>query len=104
MNGTAYFATGGHNELAAMVGSGTTYDITPLSMTTGREDAGLNLGFGGGFYGTGYFGTQRPTGTYSTTSWQLDNFGQYLVVFIMMLALVEWQLDRQQLYLSQMLH
>lgn len=94
-NGTAYFAAGSHNELTALLGSGTTYDITPASMTTGREDAGLNLGFGGGFYGTGYFGTQRPaTGTYSeATSWSLDNFGQYLVgVHYDTGTLVEWQL------------
>tara|TARA_B100000073_G_scaffold347224_1_gene360849 strand:- start:1330 stop:3156 length:1827 start_codon:yes stop_codon:yes gene_type:complete len=94
-NGTAYFAAGSHNELTAMTGSGTTYDITPTSMTTGREDAGLNLGFGGGFYGTGYFGTQRPsTGTYSeASSWSLDNYGQYLVgVHFDSGTLVEWQL------------
>jgi len=94
-NGDAYFAGGSHNELTALLGSGTTYDITPTSMTTGREDAGLNLGFGGGFYGTGYFGTQRPaTGTYSeATSWSLDNFGQYLVgVHYDTGTLVEWQL------------
>ena len=49
-------------------------------MSTTQKDAGLNLGFGGGFYGTGYYGTQRPsTGTYSeATSWSLDNFGEYL--------------------------
>lgn len=94
-NGTAYFAAGSHNELTAMTGAGVTYNITPTSMTTGREDAGLNLGFGGGFYGTGYFGTQRPaTGTYSeATSWQLDNFGQFLVgVHYDTGTLVEWQL------------
>jgi hypothetical protein len=94
-NGTAYFAAGSHNELTAMTGSGTTYDITPTSMTTGREDAGLNLGFGGGFYGTGYFGTQRPsTGTYSeASSWSLSNYGQYLVgVHFDTGTLVEWQL------------
>jgi hypothetical protein len=94
-NGTAYFAAGSYNELTAMTGSGTTYDITPTSMSTGREDAGLNLGFGGGFYGTGYFGTQRPaTGTYSeATSWSLDNFGQFLVgVHYDTGTLVEWQL------------
>ena len=94
-NGTAYFAAGSHSELTAMTGSGTTYDITPTSMTTGREDAGLNLGFGGGFYGTGYFGTQRPaTGNYSeATSWSLDNFGQFLVgVHYDTGTLVEWQL------------
>lgn len=94
-NGTAYFAAGSHNELTAMTGAGTTYDITPATMSTGREDAGLNLGFGGGFYGTGYFGTQRPaTGTYSeATSWSLDNFGQFLVgVHYDTGTLVEWQL------------
>ena len=94
-NGTAYFAAGSHDKLTAMTGAGTAYDITPATMSTGREDAAQNLGFGGGFYGTGYFGTQRPaTGTYSeATSWSLDNFGQYLVgVHYDTGTLVEWQL------------
>jgi len=94
-NGTAYFAAGSYNELTAMTGAGTTYDITPATMSTGREDAGLNLGFGGGFYGTGYFGTQRPaTGTYSeASSWSLSNYGEYLVgVHFDTGTLVEWQL------------
>ena len=47
--GTAYFAAGSYNELTAMTGAGTTYDITPTSMSTGREHAAQNLGFGGGF-------------------------------------------------------
>ena len=94
-NGTAYFAAGSYNELTAMTGAGTAYNITPATMSTGREDAAQNLGFGGGFYGTGYFGTQRPaTGTYSeATSWSLDNFGQFLVgVHYDTGTLVEWQL------------
>ena len=80
-NGTAYFAAGSHNELILMTGNNTTYDITPASLAVGREDAALNLGYGGGFYGTGYYGTTRPaTGTYSeATSWSLDNFGEDLV-------------------------
>lgn len=93
--GTAYFAAGSFNELTAMTGAGTTYDITPSTMSAGREDAALNLGFGGGFYGTGYYGTQRPaTGTYSeATSWSLDNFGQFLLgVHFDTGTLVEWQL------------
>ncbi len=93
--GTAYFAAGSYNELKAMTGAGTVYTITPSTMSAGREDAALNLGFGGGFYGTGYFGTQRPaTGTYSeATSWSLDNFGQYLLgVHFDTGTLVEWQL------------
>jgi len=95
-DGTAYFAAGSYNELTAMTGAGTAYDITPATMSTGREDAAQNLGFGGGFYGTGFFGTQRPsTGTYSeATSWSLDNFGQYLVgVHYDTGTLVEWQLS-----------
>ena len=94
-NGTAYFAAGSYNELTAMTGAGVAYDITPTSMTAGREDAGLNLGFGGGFYGTGYFGTPRPsTGTYSeASSWSLSNYGEYLVgVHFDTGTLVEWQL------------
>ena len=94
-NGTSYFAAGSYNELTAMTGSGTTYDITPSSMATGREDAGLNLGYSGGFYGTGYYGTQRPsTGTYSeATSWALDNFGETLCgVHSATGNLVQWNL------------
>ncbi|BAQ90146.1 hypothetical protein [uncultured Mediterranean phage uvMED] len=93
--GTAYFAAGSYNELKAMTGAGTVYTITPSTMSAGREDAALNLGFGGGFYGTGYYGTQRPaTGTYSeATSWSLDNFGQFLLgVHFDTGTLVEWQL------------
>ena len=93
--GTAYFAAGSYNELKAMTGAGTVYTITPSTMSAGREDAALNLGFGGGFYGTGYFGTQRPaTGSYSeASSWSLDNFGQYLLgVHFDTGTLVEWQL------------
>ena len=95
LGGTAYFAGGSYNELTAMTGAGVTYDITPVTMSTGREHASLNLGFGGGFYGTGYFGVARPpTGNYSeATSWSLDNFGEYLVgVHYDTGTLVEWQL------------
>ena len=96
LNGTAYFAGGSYNELTAMTGAGTIYNITPSSMSTGREDAAQNLGFGGGFYGTGYFGTQRPaTGTYSeASSWALDTFGETLCgVHFDTGNLVQWDLN-----------
>ena len=32
-----------------MTGGGITYDITPATMSTGREDAGLNLGLAADF-------------------------------------------------------
>ena len=95
LGGTAYFAGGSYNELTAMTGAGVTYDITPTVMSTGRKDAALNNGAGGGFYGIGYFGTPRPsTGTYSeASSWALDNFGEYLLgVHFDTGTLVEWQL------------
>ncbi len=78
---TAYFAAGSYNELKAMTGAGTVYDITPAGLATGQEDAQQNLGYGGGFYGSGYYGTTRPsTGSYSeASSWSLDNWGEYLV-------------------------
>ena len=93
--GTAYFAGGSYNELIAMTGAGVTYNITPTVLSAGREDAALNLGAGGGFYGIGYYGTPRPsTGTYSeATSWSLDNFGEFLLgVHFDTGTLVEWQL------------
>jgi len=94
-NGTSYFAGGSYNELTAMTDGGVCYTITPTVMSTGREDAAQNLGFSGGAYGTGYFGTPRPsTGTYSeATTWSLDNYGQFLVgVHYDTGNLVEWQL------------
>tara|TARA_Y100001935_G_scaffold236847_1_gene221861 strand:- start:704 stop:2566 length:1863 start_codon:yes stop_codon:yes gene_type:complete len=93
--GTAYFAGGSYNELIAMTGAGVAYNITPTVLSAGREDAALNLGAGGGFYGIGYYGTPRPsTGTYSeATSWSLDNFGEFLLgVHFDTGTLVEWQL------------
>tara|TARA_R100001460_G_scaffold30138_2_gene59537 strand:- start:216 stop:2021 length:1806 start_codon:yes stop_codon:yes gene_type:complete len=80
-NNTAYFAGGSHNELKVMTGAGVVTDITPSGLAAGREDAALNLGYGGGFYGQGYYGTTRPsTGTYSEAStWSLDNFGEELL-------------------------
>ncbi len=95
-NNTAYFAGGSHNELKVMTGAGVVTDITISGLATGREDAALNLGYGGGFYGTGYFGTTRPsTGTYSeATTWSLDNYGEFLVACHYDDGrLLEWQLN-----------
>ena len=82
-NGTAYLAAGSADQLIAMTGAGTAYDLTPDDLTAGREDASVNTGYGFGFYGTGFYGQPREVTSSSipqeATTWQLDNFGQNLV-------------------------
>ena len=80
-SGTAYFAAGSYSELKAMTGAGVIYNLEHPTLQSGSEDAAVNLGYSGGFYGQGYYGTTRPsTGSYSeATSWSLDNFGEQLV-------------------------
>ena len=80
--GTAYlFCGGSYNELKVMTGAGVVTNLTHATVGSGSEDAAVNLGYGGGFYGQGYYGTTRPTtGSYSEAStWSLDNFGEDLV-------------------------
>lgn len=79
--GTRWIALGTNSKLYVVAADGTTSDVTPTSFTTGREDASINTGYGGGFYGRGTYGTPRPeTGAFSpATVWKLDNWGQNLV-------------------------
>lgn len=97
-NGNAWVAGGSHSELKVMTGAGIVTDITPTDLATGREDAALNSGFGGGFYGLGYFGQPIQTSDISVpqeaTTWALDNWGEYLVgCHYDDGRLLEWQLD-----------
>ena len=90
-----WIAAGTYNKLYASTSGGTTYDITPAGLTAGSEDASVDTGYGGGLYGTGFYGQPRPdTGNYSeVTTWSLDTFGQYLVACsIDDGKLYEWQL------------
>lgn len=94
-NGTAYLAAGSHSELLAMTGSNTVLDITPSDLATGRADAEVETGYGYGFYGTSFYGQERPDyGNFSeATSWHLDNWGEYLVgCHVEDGRLFEWQL------------
>ena len=81
LNGTARLAGGSHSELVLMTGDGTTTDITPSDLASGREDAEVETGYGYGFYGRGYYGTPRQDlGNYSeATTWSLDNYGEDLI-------------------------
>lgn len=82
-NGTAWLAGGSADQLVAMTGAGTAYDLTPDDLTAGREDASVNTGYGFGFYGTDFYGQPRQVTSSSipqeATTWKLDNFGENLI-------------------------
>jgi hypothetical protein len=97
-NGNAWMAGGSHSELKVMTGAGVVTDITPSDLAAGREDAAVNTGFGGGFYGVGYYGQPIQANSSSVpleaTTWSLDNWGEYLLaVHYDDGRLLEWQLD-----------
>ena len=79
--GDRRIGVGTFSNLYVTSASGTTSDITPVGFTSGTESATVNTGYGGSFYGTGTYGTERPdTGNFSeATTWSLDNFGENLV-------------------------
>jgi hypothetical protein len=89
-------AAGAFDKLYVVKASNIVTDITPTGLTAGKLDAEVETGYGGGFYGTSYYGTTRPdTGNYSeATTWALDNWGEYLVgCSVGDGTLWEWQLD-----------
>ena len=91
-----WFAAGFHDSLVVSTESNITTDITPADLTVGSLDAAIETGFGGGFYGLGFYGTERAdTGNYAeATTWSLDNFGSWLVACSTADGrLLEWQLD-----------
>ena len=95
-NGDRWLVGGTYNKLIVATSGGLTYDITPAGFVAGSLDAAVNTGYGGGFYGTGFYGQIRPdTGNFGeATTWSLDNFGQYLVACSNADGkLYEWQLN-----------
>ena len=89
-------AVGNYDTLYYVNASGTVFDITPAGLVAGNLHAIVNTGYGGGYFGTGYFGVQRPnSGVYQeATTWSLDNFGEYLVACSSEDGkLYEWQLN-----------
>lgn len=95
--GSRHIAAGTYNRLYYLSASGTVVDITPAGFTAGQEDASNNAGFGGGLYGNGLYGVQRTSTGFIdnlATSWDLDNWGEYLVGCTADDGkLYEWQLD-----------
>jgi len=96
LDGTRWLVAGTYNKLYATTASGTTSDITPSGFSSGTEDATVNTGYGGGLYGTGFYGQARQdVGNYGeAASWSLDTWGQYLVACSQSDGKIyEWQLN-----------
>lgn len=76
-----HLAVGFHNKLKAVNAINTVTDITPTGLVVGDLHADVNVGYGGGYYGTSTYGEQRPdVGVYGeATTWTLDTWGQNLV-------------------------
>lgn len=96
LGGDRWVAAGFHDKLVVAAASNTVTDISPGDLVSGDLDATVNTGFGGGFFGLGFYGTERDdTGNYSeATTWSLDNWGEYLVACSTADGrLLEWQLN-----------
>lgn len=96
LSGDRWFAAGSYAGLFVGLASNTVHNITPTALATGSKDAAVNIGYGGGFYGTAAYGLARPdTGLYGTaTTWSLDTWGEYLVACNSDDGrLLEWQLN-----------
>ena len=95
-SGNRLLAAGTHDALYAINAGGVTTDITPAGLTAGRVNAGINTGFGGGFYGYEEYGVARQDADtlQPATVWSLDNWGEYLLAMSPDDGkLYEWQLD-----------
>lgn len=95
-SGDRWVAGGTHNSLIVISSNGNVTDITPASLTDGTINAEVETGYGGGFYGTSFYGTERPdTGNYAeATTWALDTFGENLVACSVSDGVIwEWALD-----------
>ena len=96
LSGDRRIAAGTFNKLFSTSASNVTTDITPAGFTTGLVRSAAFTGYGGGFFGSGAFGTERSdTGNFSeATTWALDNFGENLVACSSKDGkLYEWALD-----------
>ncbi len=76
-----FLAAGTDTHLYAVNAGGVRSDITPTSFTAGLVNAGVNTGYGGGFYGFEEYGEPRQDADQvaPATVWSLDNWGEYLL-------------------------
>jgi hypothetical protein len=95
-SGNRWVAAGSASALYVMSAANISTDITPATLASGNVDPTLNLGYGGGFYGLGFYGAPPlNSGIYAeATSWSLDNWGEYLVACNPQDGTIwEWQLN-----------
>ncbi len=95
-DGTRQIAAGTYNNLYVINAIGTTTEITPAGLTSGRIDASINTAYGGGYYGNEEYGLPRAdTETIlPATTWSLENWGEYLLAMSYDDGkLYEWQGD-----------
>lgn len=81
-NSAARWITAGtYNKLYVYNSAGTQFDITPVGLTAGFEDANNPVGYGNSFYGIDAYGTQRQESDLPdpATTWSMDAWGEYLV-------------------------
>jgi len=76
-----WISAGSYNKLYIYNSGGTQYDITPIGLTAGNEDALNPVGFGTASYGLEEYGTPRKEASTITpaTTWSMDSWGQNLV-------------------------
>jgi len=92
----SHIASGTYDKLYALTESSIVSDITPVGLTSGDQNATKNLSYGGTFYGTGFYGTKRPsTGVFGeATTWALDSWGENLLACSTKDGKIyEWTLD-----------
>lgn len=80
-SGDRWIAAGSFDTLYVYSAAGVQYDITPVGLTSGREDAEAFTGYGGYFYGASAYGVPRPdtARVLAATVWHLDQWGEYLI-------------------------
>ena len=74
--GARWLAVATASKLLMTHADGTNYDVTPVGLSVGSDDAVEQLGYGGGNMGAGTYGTPRAGGTFiPPMTWHLDNWG-----------------------------
>ena len=76
-----WISSGSLDKLYVWNAAGAQFDITPVGLVSGREDALAFTGYGGNVFGAYAYGVARPdiSRIQPATSWDLDTWGEYLI-------------------------